>query len=144
MTEYEIADLAFSQQFEIQGLGDGMMTMLALIAEAITQYMSVLFGYIATAYFVGAKLTRTQLWIFSVLYVFWQLLTISMIGFRSGSAALIASRIQDLLLRTDATQHSEFMSSSPAWIGSSLVTLLLLALLASLYFMWSVRRPASE
>ena len=100
MTEYEIADLAFSQQFEIQGLGDGMMTMLALIADAITQYMSVLFGYIATAYFVGAKLTRTQLWIFSVLYVFWQLLTISMIGFRSGSAAWPADcRLSNCVVR---------------------------------------------
>ena len=141
MTEYEIADLAMSRQLEIQGLGDNLMTMIGLVADAITQYMSVLFAYIGVAYFVGAKLSRVQLWIFTVLYVFWQLLTVSAIGFRAVSGALMAGRLEELL--EEAPRQFD-ASGASAWLGSSFVTLLLLALMASLYFMWSVRHLKTE
>ena len=67
MTEYEIADLAFSQKMEVQGLGSTLISMLGLVSDAVTQYMSVLFGYRSVAYFVGADLRKIHLWIFSAL-----------------------------------------------------------------------------
>ncbi len=137
VTEYEIADLAFSRQMEIQGLGSVLIDMLALASDAITQYMSVLFGYIAVAWFVGPQLSRTQLWIFTVLYVFWQLLTVGTVFFRSQSVQAMMNRMETLV--ADAPAAVDSANEVGLMIGSSIVTLLLLALLASLYFMWSVR-----
>ena len=56
MTEYEIADLAISRQIEIHSLGGLIFSTLALVSDNVTQYMTVLFGYIAAAYFVGSEL----------------------------------------------------------------------------------------
>ena len=120
MTEYEIADLAFSRQFEIQGLGDSMMSMIGLISDAVTLYMTVLFGYIAAAYFVGRSLSRAQLLVFTTLYVFWQLLTVSTIGFRSVSAGLMAGRMEELL--EGAPRRMENAAGTSAFIGTSFIT----------------------
>ena len=48
MTEYEIADLAASKAFELQGGVSLFQTQITMIADGIQQYMSILFGYIAT------------------------------------------------------------------------------------------------
>jgi len=142
MTEYEIADLAFSRQMEIQGLGHSLMAMLGLISESVTIYMSVLFGYIAAAYFVGGELKRVQLWLFTALYIFWQLLTVSTIAFRSQAGALMNGRIQTLIKGDPA--ETQIAANAGLWIGNSVVTMLIMALLASLYFMWSVRHSKTE
>jgi hypothetical protein len=142
MTEYELADLAYSKQAEIHGLSNLLLSMLALIADNITHYMTVLFGYIAAAYFVGRDLKKTQLWVFSGLYIFWQLWTIALLVVRGAGVRLTNDRLEELML--GAPRQGDIPTGVDSWIGGSMVLALLAALAASLYFMWSVRHPKAE
>jgi hypothetical protein len=71
MTEYEIADLAASSVFELQGQVSLFQTAVSMISDIVQQYMGILFGYIVAAYFIGASLGRRQVWVFTSLYVMW-------------------------------------------------------------------------
>ena len=55
MTEYEVVDVLSSLRAEI---GDHVMN-----------YAAVLFGYLVTAYFVGARLSRFQVTAITIVYV---------------------------------------------------------------------------
>jgi hypothetical protein len=66
-----------------------------MIADGIQQYMSILFGYIVAAYFIGENLGRRQVWIFTTLYVMWQAWLIAAIGGRSYLLQLIAKDLQE-------------------------------------------------
>ena len=89
MTEYEVADLVFSRTMEVQGLGALFQAQLDSSGELIQQFMTVLFGYLVAAHFIGADLSKRQVVIFSSLYAIWQawaivLHTIRGIGLRRG------------------------------------------------------------
>ena len=60
MTEYEIADLAASKAFQLQGVVSLFQTAVTMTTDIIQQYMSILFAYIIAAYFIGANLGRRQ------------------------------------------------------------------------------------
>ena len=74
MTEYEIADLAFSKHEGVMEMIGLIQTQAASMATANTHYNSLIFGYLLVAYFIGAALTRAQSVILTILY----LLTISL------------------------------------------------------------------
>jgi hypothetical protein len=138
MTEYEIADLAASRAFEFQGGLSLFQTQIAMIADGIQQYMSILFSYIVAAFFIGENLGRRQVWIFTTLYVMWQAWLIAAIGGRSYLLQLIAKDLQE------ATDNSGALAYLPSALTLTALSLLLAALFASLYFMWSVRHPKTE
>ena len=142
MTEYELADLALSKQAEIHGLASLLLSMLALAGESITQYMTVLFGYILASYFVGADLKRVQVWIFTGLYIFWQSWTIAVLAVRGVGVQITNDRLDELMV--GSPRYNEIPTGVDSWLGGSLVLALLAALVASLYFMWSVRHPKAE
>ncbi len=135
MTEYEIADLAASKVFQLQGLASMLQVQIASIGEGIQQFMTILFAYMAAAYFVGAKLDRTQAWIFTTLYILWQAWTIAATMARGVFMALIEARFVELQGSGTA------LESVPVVLRMSASTLLIAALLASLYFMWTIRHP---
>ena len=137
MTEYEIADLAASRAFEIQGQVSLFQVQIAIVADGIQQFMSILFGYIAAAYFIGANLGGRQAWVFTTLYVMWQVWMILAIGARSYLLELIAESLQEI------TDNSA-LAGLPSAISLAALSLLLAGLFASLYFMWSVRHPKTE
>jgi hypothetical protein len=135
MTEYEIADLAASSVFELQGQVSLFQTAVSMMTDIVQQYMGILFGYIVAAYFIGASLGRRQVWVFTSLYVMWQIWMMGVIASRGYLAVLLLDELQDSVSST----------SVPFGISSVLTTtslaLLVAALFASLYFMWSVRHP---
>jgi hypothetical protein len=138
MTEYEIADLAASRAFGIQGQVSLFQAQTAMIADGIQQYMSILFGYIAAAYFIGANLGRSQTWVFTTLYVMWQVWMISAISARLFVLQLIVEDLQEI------TDISAALADLPSALSLGALSLLVAALFASLYFMWSVRHPKTE
>ena len=138
MTEYEIADLAASRAFELQGGVSLLQAQIAILADGVQQYMSILFGYIAAAYFIVGNLGGRQAGVFTTLYVMWQVWMISAIGVRSFLLQLIVEDLQEIVATPAALTYA------PAVLNPALTSLLLAALLASLYFMWNVRHPKTE
>jgi hypothetical protein len=136
MTEYEIADLAVSKSFELQGGVSLLQTAAISITDVIQQFMSLLFGYILAAYFIGTSLGRRQVWILTTLYIMWQAWMLTVIVGRGLGLIRINQGIQDML-GTDMVAWSRVIAPA-SW------ALLVLSLFASLYFMWTVRHPKTE
>ena len=63
MTEYEIADLAISKGAYIQDITANFQSMIDSQGSITQQFMTVLFAYLAAAYFIGATLSKRQVWI---------------------------------------------------------------------------------
>jgi len=139
MTEYEIADLAASKIFQIQGQISLLQVQSSTIADGIQQFMTILFAYIAAAYFVGSTLERRQMWIFTALYALWQFWTIATIAIKG----TVLNRQLDRLTDFQGTIIA-LGDTGPVLIRVTLIMFLLAALIASLYFMWSIRHPKTE
>ena len=134
MTEYEIADLAFSTQelfFQQWQLGQGIAERAF---DGIQQFGQLLFGYLIVAYFVGAKLTKVQLAILNVLYLIWQFRVFVTLRILGANADILLGEMREISpeLTPDAPSMSYFLAVHTAMI------------LASLYFMWSIRHPKTE
>jgi len=134
MTEYEIADLAvstqaiFFQQWEVaQGIAERVFDLLQ-------QFGNLLFGYLIVAYFVGAKLTKVQLAILNVLYLIWQLRIVFTLRILSANGNILLGEMR--IISPELTPDVPSVSSAFA--------LLTVLILASLYFMWSIRHPKKK
>ena len=134
MTEYEIADLAVSTQELVIQQWQLAQGMAERAFDVIQQSGNLLFGYLIVAYFVGAQLTRVQLAILNVLYLIWQLrlfFTLSIVG---GNA--------NILLGEMRINSPELVPDGPSLLSG--LALLSCLILASLYFMWSIRHPKTK
>ena len=134
MTEYVIADLAVSTQELVIQQWQLAQGMAERAFDIIQQFGNLLFGYLIVAYFVGAQLTRVQLAILNVLYLTWQLrlfFTLSIVG---GNANILLGEIR--------TNSPELVPDGPSLLAA--LALLSCLILASLYFMWSIRHPKRE
>ena len=122
MTEYELVDAIAS--YNDQG-------MTALLA-----YLTVVSGYLITAYFVGNSLTPTQNGIISILFLSFGCLVIYNVY---GSYSRSLFFWEDLLvIRPDSVGYLQ------PWIPGALAVVLTGGMLASIKFMWDVRHPKSE
>ena len=135
MTEYEIADLAASSAFKLQGQVSLFQTSITMMTDVVQQFMGLLFGFIIAAHFIGASLGRRQVYIFTMLYVLWQIWMISVIASRGYLARLILERLAE-----NGDPGTDALSITPILTATSL-SLLVAALSASLYYMWCVRHP---
>ena len=125
MSEYELIDAYQSVEASWQG--------------AVSIFISIVFAFLATAYFVGAKLTRTQAIIVTGLYSAFCLLTLTMLT-------------QVLIRMTQFGADILELSPERAFAGSESMqggivlwgTVFLGAYLAGLIFMFSVRRSARK
>ena len=134
MTEYEIADLAastqaiFWQQWQVaQGSFENMLSIMERL-------ITVLFGYLIVAHFIGAKLSRVQAGIMTALYLFWLSRLFMVLGLLANNANIIFDEMRKI--------SPIFTVSIPSLL--MLYFLLSMLTLASLYFMWSVRHPKTE
>jgi hypothetical protein len=134
MTEYEIADLAVStqaifwQQWQVaQGAFQNMLTIMERL-------ITVLFGYLLVAHFIGAKLSRVQAGIMTALYLFWVSRLFMVLGLLANNANIIFDEMRKI--------SPIFAVSIPSLL--MLYFLLSMITSASLYFMWSVRHPKTE
>jgi hypothetical protein len=139
MTEYEIADLAASKAFELQGQVSLLQVQSTTVSDAIQQFMYALFAFLVATYFVGASLNRRQVWIFTGLYTLWQIHTMFILGTRLFVLIKIS---EDLAKLFDSPQP--LLGWLPLALSGSSVFLLTIALIASIYFMWSVKHPKTE
>ena len=109
----------------------------ANILTVFTIYVTFTFGYLVTAYFVGARLTSFQTFVVSGLYIGAAVCTIlSAIGYTQAQVKILGSVptvLDDVYLVT----------SGELWI-TYLAIMLPLGLLISLYFMWQVRHPTKK
>lgn len=123
MSEYELADLAGNYSV-------GAMTSMSL-------YLTIVTAYLVTAFVAGKRLQPIEVFIVTVLFV------LSASFFIFGTVGFFTRQVyvvQKLAaIQTDATF---FMSSSTPMLY--IVVVELLGILASLIFMWSVRRRDSE
>lgn len=132
MTEYEIADLAISNQAIFWEQSQTMASIVELIQGAVDRIAALLFGYLTVAYLVGAKLNKAQVWIFTLLYLAWQLRLVFIMSkfFERMEAVNLAM-----------TENGSGAPLEFSWVSQALPTLglMVVCILASVYFMWSVR-----
>jgi hypothetical protein len=138
MTEYEIADLAASKAFELQGVIALFQTAISMMTDIVLQYMNILFAYMIAAYFIGPNLGRKQVWVLTTLYVLFQTWMIVVILGRGYLIGQIVEGLQEL------QGSSPVLEGLPLAIRTTSVVLLVAVLFASLYFMWSIRHPKTE
>jgi hypothetical protein len=137
MTEFELKQLEFMEIERMQGLLGLIQSQVELISNDATMMSTLLFGYLVVAYFVGGKLTRIQSFIFSALYL------AGMLGnlFSASSSAIVAIGFQAKFIEVSGASGAASLSPMFVLLG---VVMNLGMLLASLYFMWSVRHPKAE
>ena len=123
MTEYEILDLVGGES--------------AQSATQFTLYLSVLFAYLVTAYFVGDKLTRLQALLLSGLYVFVNLA-------QAWGMTLTMSRVGELMERKAELSPLTEWEKGYVGYGNVWAIAMVIGVLASLYFMWNVRHPKAK
>jgi hypothetical protein len=100
-----------------------------------TPYFTLLSAWLATAYLVGSKLTRPLVLIVSSIYLVWiSFLPLGQHNFTDRHA--IAVRGLEAMEPSYVLANPE---TAVAW-GLSFLALQYVAILASLYFMWSFRR----
>jgi hypothetical protein len=137
MSEFELLQLEYMQIDRTQGLIGLIQTQADLIANDATMMSTLLFGYLVVAYFVGRSLTKPQSLIFNTLYVAAFLATC----FSATNSALVAVGLQNRYVEVSGLAETPTLTPMFVLLG---VTLNLCMLLASLYFMWSVRHPKTE
>ena len=116
-------------------LGEMLYHAYGLMSDGAALYFTLVSAYLIVSYIVGAKLTGPQLAVVNVLYVVWTLgqISVQYTQLRTIETLLIElNRLGSVLPNTETGQ----IAASWGFIGVQFA-----GLLASLYFMWSVRRP---
>ena len=122
MTEYELLDLVGTWKADTGSLA--------------TSFVSILFAYILVAYFAGAKLTRSQVVIVTILML-WHC-SINLFQIQVNLQSLIEYHE---LIRTEWSAPAVRNGMIMKWIIASGSVM---SVLAVLYFMWDVRHPKRE
>ena len=150
MTEYEIADLALSGAELIKTQSAINLNQGSLIVENLTLFYSLLFGYLLAAYAAGKKLSTMQAAILTGLYLSavaynrfygFILLTQSLFGMSRTHQMWQATSSSEL---ATAATSSHALTAAQTGIMAFTTAFIVLAVLASLLFMWSVRHPREE
>lgn len=121
MTEFELADL--------------LLHRMDIMSEFAGLYFTLVSAYLLVSYLVGDKLSVPQLTIISALYVLW------VAGLINGSYHnyVDASVLVVELERLKSITYDRPVDSM-VFLGTGFVLVQISGLLASLYFMWSIRR----
>ena len=121
MTEYEIFDLANSRQ--------------GLLANMSVLYLSLVSAYLVVAFLAGEKLSRKQVTIVTVLYIAWGAGN----TFATLTSAYMLQGFNNQLMALGAMDG--FLAANTFEVTSFYVLFVNGgAMLASLYFMWTVRK----
>ena len=118
MTAYEYIDLAHSD--------------FSSAATMVSLLIAVLSGYLVVAYAIGSNLTRVQVTVLNIAYSIWSIYILL-----SGIISLTRARHHIIL----AAELDQQLSSPVAYVAHGYVSIGMMLLLTSLWFMWSVRHP---
>jgi hypothetical protein len=127
MTEYEITEVLYSQYDTLW--------------EASQMYFTLVSAYLIVAYLVGEKLNLSQHFIVTALYVVWAAGLIQ----TQVTTGLGALRVAGII----ESQREYLLGAAGDNLALrlgifSFTVVMILGLAASLYFMWSIRRPKAE
>lgn len=138
MTEFETAQLAIMNAELVNSSIGNFQSQTEIMYQQIALGHSLLFGYLLAAYFIGAALTRPQLFILNALYLI--ISVANVLGYIAVSLVMIELQTNlEMVKKMDTIDAAT--TSAFAW-PSALMQIL--AILASLYFMWTVRKPKKE
>lgn len=139
MSEFELAELAFMQKsyaIELEMVTQGYV---ATLQTEATILLSFIFGYLLVAHFIGDSLTRVQVSIVNTLYAF---TVISDLAVYKGHYEAITYSVQRMM--EEGRDVSDIaVVGTPAGL-KIVVTAYACMIIASLYFMWSVRHEDGE
>ena len=138
MTEYEVASLALDQASAIREQVTLRQTQAEILTGVATTFWSVLFAYIAVAYFAGTALTRLQVCILNFLY---SLIVIWLVASYWGAHSAATYQYLELLELQPNRGMPFAWRAEVRYFGFALQAL---STLASLWFMWTVRHPAEK
>jgi hypothetical protein len=136
MSEYEAAALVFMQAERLANMGSLMQGNQSIIQSEAANFTTYLTGYLLIAYFIGANLTKIQVSILNVLYLF-------VIGFSAYTltASILAGSALFARYQEMGGTIGTLETSVDAVLFEILVVLLTLLILSPFYFMWSIRHP---
>ena len=141
MTEFEIASLAFYEAEAMRHQVEIIRGLASQLESKFTGFSSLLFGYVLVAYFAGKNLTRNQVIILTMLYIATisqYILTSLMVGLGIVSNSLELVEIGG----TSQPVMNEIVVTPARYYFSTVVQFA--CVIASLYFMWSVRHPRPQ
>ena len=122
MTEYELADVAGS--YSVGGM------------TAISLYLTIVTAYLVTAFVAGRRLDSTETFIVTTLFIF------SASFFVFGTIAFFTRQAYIIEKLAAIETDSTFYASKSAAVYIAVVEIL--GIVASLKFMWNVRRRGPE
>lgn len=138
MTEFESAQLVYMQAERAGNLMSLIQTQGELIQNDATQFTTLIFGYLLVAYFIGSHLTKVQVVILNTLYI----ASVGSTVFQMVTGGLTAMGFLERFYEvSENTRELSAMNSDYLLFG---VALNIALIIASLYFMWSVRHPKTE
>ena len=124
MTEYEVGEMLYNAY--------------SLMTDGASVYFTLVSAYLVASYLVGDKLSSGQLVVVNLLYVIW---SVGLINVQYTQLVSVA-QFQSALDQFDSSVLVISMNTEYSTWGFIVVQIT--GLLASLYFMWSVRHPKIE
>jgi len=121
VTEYEMIDV--------------IMNRFAHMTDQASLYFALVSGYLITAYLVGARLTRFQVSVISLLFLLW---TVGILGGYMNAVK------DTLILEAAIREEGQVVRLSDSTYAYSFAVVQALGILASFAFMWSVRHPKEK
>lgn len=138
MTEFEKAALALHELEAIQTQVQIVQAQAALVGDSGTTYITLLFGYLVVAYFLGQELKKRDLMILNGLYIAFIFGAIESMKTSYSAGIMHLER----LLELDSSHGGEVFWTLE--MMTFFLAFMLISACASLYFMWSVRHPKTE
>ena len=124
MTPYELNDL--------------MMAWYAMMGQDANMYLALVSGYLIVAYSIGEKLSSVQAMIINIFFSVWTGSHVMAIFSEMGAVL----DIQKMLIDMDA--YSFQTPKESLAIASVFAAIQIGGIVASLYFMWTVRHPKTD
>lgn len=135
MNEFELAELELMKKSYFIELETVTQGYVSLVETEATILLSLIFGYLLVAHFIGDILSRTQVVIFNVLYMFTSLTSLAVYYGHYQSVVYSVER----LLRENAIGAGDIPVTATTQSAKLVVFAYLSMIIASLYFMWTVR-----
>ena len=140
MTEFELTELAFMEKSHLIELEMVTQGYVATLQTEATILLSFIFGYLLVAHFIGKDLTRVQVSIINTLYL---LTVISDLFVYKGLYESITLSSQRMIDEGSREVYQLAIVGTPTGL-KFVVSAYALMIVASIYFMWSVRDQVSE
>ena len=110
--------------------------------SAFTIWLSIVSAYLIAAYAVGRNLTAVQTFIISVLYIVCSSMFAALtLLFTTRVATMIQTKVEKFPAADWPVRYDDLVAQ---YISLGLALIMVLGVVASLYFMWSIRHPKKK